>query len=269
MKINKLNSRGFSHHVALVLFIVIFAVSGVGYLVASHANPITNGAAAGATGCTVNQVPANAGSTQHSQISPNIAVTNGGSTSFYANFAFKVTEVSLDGSRKDVPPSGNYRTTTIRPGATTYVSAGSYKLPAAQQNLQSVVFAASKAADQYSPAFQCSATMTVQSPVATPTPAPTSASAPSNPVTTSTSAPAASSKTTSVASTSGNTASSASATADSEGSDNPDTTISNFSPSESDSQKSKSDAVALVSAPKKSFWCHFFFISWAIKSCHQ
>lgn len=34
----KLNVRGFTHTIALVAVVVIFAISGVGYLVASHAN---------------------------------------------------------------------------------------------------------------------------------------------------------------------------------------------------------------------------------------
>ncbi len=37
MKLKKLNARGFSHDLVLVLFVVIFAIAGVGYLVASHA----------------------------------------------------------------------------------------------------------------------------------------------------------------------------------------------------------------------------------------
>src|SRR4051794_31434566 len=37
MKIQRLSSKGFSHHVMLLAFVVIFAVAGVGYLVASHA----------------------------------------------------------------------------------------------------------------------------------------------------------------------------------------------------------------------------------------
>jgi hypothetical protein len=37
MKIKKLNSRGFSHGIVLLLFVVIFAISGIGYLVYSKA----------------------------------------------------------------------------------------------------------------------------------------------------------------------------------------------------------------------------------------
>lgn len=40
MKIKKLDARGFSHDVILVGFVVIFAIAGVGYIVASHAASI-------------------------------------------------------------------------------------------------------------------------------------------------------------------------------------------------------------------------------------
>lgn len=35
----KLNSRGFSHDIVLALFVIIFAIAGIAYLVASHAAP--------------------------------------------------------------------------------------------------------------------------------------------------------------------------------------------------------------------------------------
>ena len=41
MRLKKVNARGFSHDLVVVLFVAIFAVAGVGYLVASHADPIT------------------------------------------------------------------------------------------------------------------------------------------------------------------------------------------------------------------------------------
>ena len=40
MKIKKLNARGFSHDIVLVLFVVVFAIGGVAYLVASHADAL-------------------------------------------------------------------------------------------------------------------------------------------------------------------------------------------------------------------------------------
>jgi hypothetical protein len=40
MKLKKLNVRGFSHEIGLILFVIIFAIAGVGYVVASHADPI-------------------------------------------------------------------------------------------------------------------------------------------------------------------------------------------------------------------------------------
>jgi peptidoglycan hydrolase-like protein with peptidoglycan-binding domain len=40
MKLTKLNNKGFSHHAILAIFVVVFAIAGVAYLVASHANSI-------------------------------------------------------------------------------------------------------------------------------------------------------------------------------------------------------------------------------------
>ncbi|MDB5171195.1 MAG: hypothetical protein JWO35_889 [Candidatus Saccharibacteria bacterium] len=42
MKIKKLDVRGFSHDILMVAFVVIFAVVGVGYVVASHADSCTS-----------------------------------------------------------------------------------------------------------------------------------------------------------------------------------------------------------------------------------
>ena len=41
IKLRKLDARGFSHDVGIVVFAVIFAIIGVGYLVASHASSCT------------------------------------------------------------------------------------------------------------------------------------------------------------------------------------------------------------------------------------
>src|SRR5664279_3850389 len=37
MHLKKLNSRGFSHDILAVLFVMVFAVAGIGYMVYSHA----------------------------------------------------------------------------------------------------------------------------------------------------------------------------------------------------------------------------------------
>ncbi len=39
---NKLNSQGIAHHILLVGFMVLFAIAGVGYMVASHADPLAS-----------------------------------------------------------------------------------------------------------------------------------------------------------------------------------------------------------------------------------
>lgn len=66
LKLRKLNTRGFSHDITLVVFVAIFAIAGVGYMVASYANPVSkksvSGAASGAKSpvlCAVSNVPAN------------------------------------------------------------------------------------------------------------------------------------------------------------------------------------------------------------------
>jgi hypothetical protein len=48
MKLKKLNAKGFSHEILLVAFVVIFAVAGVAYIVASHADSCSNGGTAAA-----------------------------------------------------------------------------------------------------------------------------------------------------------------------------------------------------------------------------
>jgi hypothetical protein len=54
----KLNSRGFSHDIAMMLVVVVFAIGGVGYLVASHADscnptsgPVSTPASGSSTVC--------------------------------------------------------------------------------------------------------------------------------------------------------------------------------------------------------------------------
>ena len=57
MKLKKLDMRGFSHDIGLALFVVVFAIIGVGYLVASHAdncNPVS-GAVSSSTSAPVCQ----------------------------------------------------------------------------------------------------------------------------------------------------------------------------------------------------------------------
>jgi hypothetical protein len=58
MKIIKLDSNGFDHIFGMVLFVVIVAVAGVSYLVASHADPVNSSASAPVTG------PVSGGSTK-------------------------------------------------------------------------------------------------------------------------------------------------------------------------------------------------------------
>jgi hypothetical protein len=61
MKIKKLNMQGFSHDIFLLLFVVVFAVAGVGYIVASHASPAPQTASFTGTitqdGCATSKLP--------------------------------------------------------------------------------------------------------------------------------------------------------------------------------------------------------------------
>ncbi len=107
MKIKKLNMRGFSHDMFLVLFVVVFAIAGVTYLVASHADPCNPGTVSGpiiypASGqvsgsisscnsvhvsCTITGVPVNP--KHNALLQPRLTITNKGKKSVkftYTNY---------------------------------------------------------------------------------------------------------------------------------------------------------------------------------------
>jgi hypothetical protein len=61
MNFRRLNARGFSHDVMAVAFVVVFALAGVGYLVASHADAVcypSSVVSSGAKTCSQTQVSA-------------------------------------------------------------------------------------------------------------------------------------------------------------------------------------------------------------------
>jgi hypothetical protein len=60
MRLKKLNARGFSHDIMIVAVVVVFAVCGVGYMVASHADDCTpvSGAVTAPVTTTTNCTPA-------------------------------------------------------------------------------------------------------------------------------------------------------------------------------------------------------------------
>lgn len=96
MKIKKLNSVGVAHEFLLVAFVVIFAVAGVGYLVATNANSCgpsgcnsVSGAVSGQAGksgsCKISNVPTRPAYGQ--VITPYVTVKNTGKKSFTPNMS--------------------------------------------------------------------------------------------------------------------------------------------------------------------------------------
>lgn len=85
MKIKKLNARGFSHELALILFVVIFAIGGAFYFVSSHADgciaPVSvavSNACGSRVTCTISGVPAEG--TYKQVVSPKLKLVNRGGT---------------------------------------------------------------------------------------------------------------------------------------------------------------------------------------------
>ena len=85
MKLKKLDMRGFSHDIALVLFVVIFAIAGVGYLVASHADNCNPNPVSGVTSGAVSTVVSSPASTPVCQSVPITAPTNYAATQITTN----------------------------------------------------------------------------------------------------------------------------------------------------------------------------------------
>lgn len=132
MKIKRLNARGFSHDLLLVAFVVIFAISGVAYLVASRADSC-DGSASGVSAvsepgsgpasgcsitsatCTVTGVPANPAYGQ--TITPQAYIINTGNTAFVPTYTSKLRIYAANGSVKEIPP-------TMTPSANNFLVAG-------------------------------------------------------------------------------------------------------------------------------------------------
>lgn len=75
MTLKKLDARGFSHDVLIVLFVVIFAIAGVGYLVASHADDCSAVSAAISKGVSVPASAPASGSTSGAKCATSGPVT--------------------------------------------------------------------------------------------------------------------------------------------------------------------------------------------------
>jgi chitodextrinase len=122
MKLKKLDMRGFSHDIALVLFVVIFAIAGVGYLVASHADscsPVSGAVSDPASGA----VSSPASSTT-CQGPPLTAPSNLTATQITTNSFFRTFTPSTDNAGATVNDYKTYRyVTTAGPStAVLYVN---------------------------------------------------------------------------------------------------------------------------------------------------
>lgn len=193
MKIKKLDARGFSHDLVIVAFVVIFAIAGVGYLVASHADtcPAVSGAASDAASntssgscppasgavssptlvgsCTLNGVPANPTSGQ--QLAPTVTFTNSGSQSIAVN-ATGSGDVFGDNNAKSNSFSSPVAATTLQSGRAATVDTGlHYTVGYSSTTARKVTFTVINT----TPFFSCSATATLPAaPVGTPAPPPPS-----------------------------------------------------------------------------------------------
>jgi hypothetical protein len=160
MKFKKLNARGFSHDLLVVAFVVIFAIAGVAYLVASHADTCGPNSVSG-TSCTyatdvtptqplagycdIINVPA---SGQYGQvITPTVIFHNTGTTSF-TTFGTGTITTDRTGSR-----GGPLPTVVVAPGQSISASSGlSYTVDYSTGPNQSVSFSFNNTG---SPAFSC------------------------------------------------------------------------------------------------------------------
>jgi hypothetical protein len=104
MKLTRLNARGFSHDLIMVAFVAVFAIGGVAYLVASHADscsteasgpisgqpcdPTSGPVTADAAGeCEIHGVPAHLDAGQ--VINPYVTVKNTGTKEFTPNITYR------------------------------------------------------------------------------------------------------------------------------------------------------------------------------------
>src|SRR5665213_3464623 len=110
MKLRKLNMRGFSHDIVIVLFVVVFAIAGVGYLVASHAdncNPVS-----GVTSGPVSTVVSSPVSTPTCQPVSITAPTNYAASQITTNSFVDSFSPSLDSSGGTIVGYNTYRYVT-------------------------------------------------------------------------------------------------------------------------------------------------------------
>ncbi len=143
----KLDMRGMSHDILIVAFVAIFAISGVAYLVASHADsckptsgPMSGPASGAVSGkdcptsgpvsgplaatCSIKDVPRLAAYGQ--VIIPTISVTNTGKSAFSPVVLSTITDI---GSRARTSTNKTITLNLTQPGQTTTAALDSYTVP--------------------------------------------------------------------------------------------------------------------------------------------
>ncbi|MDL2362976.1 MAG: hypothetical protein QFB86_01175 [Patescibacteria group bacterium] len=170
----KLDTRGVAHQIALIAFVVLFAVVGVGYLVASHADscnppssvsgavsssvssPVSGGNCATSNlACTINGVPANPVKGQI--VRPTFTVTNAGKTKVAFNAYTDV--LAYNNPTKGGVLSSKHFSQKLRPGSTSTHKMKSYKVAYASATVSKIEYDANFVQNGYQPA--CSAVMTL------------------------------------------------------------------------------------------------------------
>jgi hypothetical protein len=131
MKLKKLNMRGFSHDIVLVLFVVIFAIGGVGYLIASHAdscNPVSgvvSGVVSGEVSGPVTSPASGPVSGTACQSGPLTAPTNYAATNITTSSFVYSFSPSTDNSGNTITGYDTYRYVTSQgPGTATLYAHG-------------------------------------------------------------------------------------------------------------------------------------------------
>ena len=145
MKIKKLDTRGFSHELLLVLVLVIGVITGVGFMVASHADTgcptsgatssttsssvsgcPTSGVVSGkvyAAACTIGNLPATVA--RGTTINPTITITNKGTGQMSPHM---ITFIAISGG-----PTTYLKeklVSAVKPGESKTVQLASYTIPA-------------------------------------------------------------------------------------------------------------------------------------------
>ncbi|MDB5171193.1 MAG: hypothetical protein JWO35_887 [Candidatus Saccharibacteria bacterium] len=179
MKIKKLDVRGFSHDILMVAFVVVFAIAGVGYIVASHADscPPASGAVSSASGpvsgescpasgpvsqvasapsqlsakCTITNVAA--APSMGATISPILTVANTGNQPFSPRVVVSFSILHANGRSNAVKHEG-HTLAQIAPGKNGVIRLFNTQVGAAQSAGDKGVYTITTTT---SPSFSCTA----------------------------------------------------------------------------------------------------------------